>query len=269
MAQLQWKLLRWTKWKRKYKGPIGCVLAASCTCKWYTLSDHRSTSSHSCCCCRAECLSQGREGLWTANGEVGALYIYRGRLLRKRRRCAGQGLAESCLHLGFISLHKTTFLPFDPPYQQHSFSLLFHRLNKKGLGVGSPIFVWKGLVAATGHLNRLSTLVVADIVHPSLKAHILYKDYISVEHDLAGCCSLHQMGETLEMLGRLCIFLGESESNNDIFLLLVGSERLSFSNSWNSALFEKAEVSSFCHSMDFFIRSLVMNNIIPQLTWYS
>lgn len=45
----------------------------------------------------------------------------------------------------------------------------------------------------------LSTLVVADIVHPSLKAHILCGDHISVERDLTVFCSLLQMGQTLEM----------------------------------------------------------------------
>lgn len=84
---------------------------------------------------------------------------------------------------------------------------------------------------AIGHLNRLSTLVVADIVHPSLKAHILYQDHVSVEQNLTGYCSLLQMGETLEMSFKPLHWAGKSESNNDIFVLLAGSERLSFSNS--------------------------------------
>lgn len=201
MAPLQWKPLRWTKWKRKYKRPKGCVLGAPCTCKWYTLSGHHSTSLHSCCCCRAECISQGSEGLWTANGEVGVLYVYRGRLLSKRRRWSGQGLAESRLHFGFISLHKTTFFPFDPPYQQHSFSLLFQLLNKKGLGVGSPIFVWKGEEQRTGggYWTPESALNAGCSWYSSA---ILEGTYPPSRPDFSKAwshSSLLQMGETLEM----------------------------------------------------------------------
>lgn len=70
MGQPHWKPLHWTKWKREHKGPIGCIvwMTAPYTCEWYTLSGHPSTSSHSCCCCWAEWISQRKEGLRTANG---------------------------------------------------------------------------------------------------------------------------------------------------------------------------------------------------------
>lgn len=45
-------------------------------------------------------------------------------------------------------------------------------------------------MAAIGHLNRLSTLLVADIVQPPLKAHILHQDQIPVEHDLTAAVRL-------------------------------------------------------------------------------
>lgn len=59
--------------ERTHKGLIGCVLwmGALYTCKWYTLSGHPSTSWHSCCCCRAEWISQRKEGFRTANGAWG------------------------------------------------------------------------------------------------------------------------------------------------------------------------------------------------------
>lgn len=160
MAQLQRKPLHWTKWKRKYKGPIGHVLVAPCTCKWYTLSGRPSTSSHSCCCCWAECISQGWEGWWTAHGEVGVLKVYRGRLLGKRRWCSGQGLARSWQHPGFISLHKTAILPFDSPTNSIPSHSCFSSSIKRVWGWASPYLRErkrnKGLVAAIGHLTRLS-----------------------------------------------------------------------------------------------------------------
>lgn len=74
MGQSHWKPWHWTEWKRKHKGPIGWILwmGAPYTCKWYTLSGHPGTSSHSCHCWTvAEWISQRKEGLRIANGEGG------------------------------------------------------------------------------------------------------------------------------------------------------------------------------------------------------
>lgn len=186
MAQLQWKPLLWTKWKRKYKGPIGRVLGAPCTCKWYTLSGHPRTSMHSCCCCWAECFSQGREGWWTANGEVGVLKVYRGRLKRSKGRwSSGNGLARSWLHLGFTSLHKTTFLPFDTPHSIPFDSCSSSSIKRvwgglahicvKGRGTKDR---WQLLDTWIGSLNAGYSWYNSP---PSLKTHILYEDHISIE----------------------------------------------------------------------------------------
>ena len=95
MGQSHWKPWHWTEWKRKHKGPIGWILwmGAPYTCKWYTLSGHPGTSSHSCrCWAVAEWISQRKEGLRIAYGEGGGrlealqkeVVGWKGTLLRAR-----------------------------------------------------------------------------------------------------------------------------------------------------------------------------------------